>query len=501
MKQWAKNLIITICVTAFVVGVFSFSCSGKGANANTAFADTVSSKSKKTSSGTPAVSIPQDALSVVESMQTVFRAVSDGVLPSVVEIDVTETKTRQNSGNFFDGFPFGFMFPDETSEPEEYTQEGLGSGVIVKKDGKTFYVLTNNHVVGTATTISVKLNDGRKFDGKLVGTDERKDIALVSFESDDKSIKVAKLGDSDAVMPGDICFAMGTPLGYYSSVTQGIVSATGRSGGGVGNISDFIQTDAAINQGNSGGPLINIYGEVIGINTWIASQSGGSQGLGFAIPINNIKRSIDDFIKGGKVTYGWMGISLVEIEDVYKDALGVSGMDGSLVAQVFLDSPAYKAGVLPGDYIVALNGEEMKNADQLTREVGDLPVGQTAIFSIMRNGKKIEVKAKIEERTDKVVTDNSKLWPGFIATPLSESILKQLNLDSKTEGVCVYNVQSKSPAAVLGLRDGDIIVGVNDKKVKNLKEFYDALGSFATKEVWFDILRDGHKISTVKYKF
>ena len=243
------------------------------------------------------------SLSVVEALQNSFRSISNTMLPAVVEVDVTETKTYTDP---FGGMsnPFEFFFGqrgngddnDSNKNQREYESKGLGSGVIVRKTGNTFYVLTNNHVAGSATKISIKLNDGREFEGKLVGADSRIDVALVSFESKDSSIPVAKLGDSDKVQPGDICMAFGAPLGYSQSVTQGIVSAVGRSESHMSAISDYIQTDAAINQGNSGGPLVNIYGEVIGINTWIASSSGGSVGLGFAIPINIRMSAIDAFI-------------------------------------------------------------------------------------------------------------------------------------------------------------------------------------------------------------
>ncbi len=496
MKQFVKNFLFCAIACLAGIGVFTLSCSAKKTDANTVFAETKKAPYTKSESGA-SVKLPKDALSVVESMQIVFRSVSDAVLPAVVELDVTETKTRQ--ANPFDDFPF-FFFNQNGDKTEEYEQQGLGSGVIVRKSGKTFYVLTNNHVAGSANEISVKLSDGRTFKGKLVGADERKDIALVSFESDDASITVASLGNSDSVHQGDICFAMGTPLGYYSSVTQGIVSATGRSGNGIGNISDFIQTDAAINQGNSGGPLVNIYGEVIGINTWIASQSGGSQGLGFAIPINNIKKAIDSFISGGKITYGWMGITLIDIEDPYKEELKVKGKDGSLVAQVFLDSPAFKAGVHAGDYIISLNGKKVKSSDQLVREVGDIPAGETATFVVLRNGKEVTLRAKVEERKEETVTNNSKLWPGFTAVPLTEDVRKQLKLEDKVKGVLVVNIVSKSPAAVLSLRNGDVITAVNGKDVKNVTEFFEAVSNTSNKEIWFDVLRDGHKISTVKYK-
>ena len=259
--------------------------------------------------------VSNEDLKVVESLQNTFRSISQTLLPSVVEVDVTETQTVSNPFGrmsdpfeYFFGFPFGGSGNSKDKDKEndknkdfELERSGLGSGVIVRKTGNTYYVMTNNHVAGNAKKIVIKLNDGREFEGKLVGADDRIDIALVSFESKDSSIPVAVLGDSDKVQPGDICMAFGAPLGYSQSVTQGIVSAVDRSENQMSSMSNFIQTDAAINQGNSGGPLVNIYGEVIGINTWIASASGGSVGLGFAIPINNVKNAIDTFIKNGKI--------------------------------------------------------------------------------------------------------------------------------------------------------------------------------------------------------
>ena len=341
MKKIAKYAIASAVAGAFAFSFVALSCRKVEVRgtADTAFAETPRSA---------AVAIPRDALNVVEALQSSFRAISSGVLPSVVEIDFTE-KTTVSSSSPFDDLPFFFFgLPNQGErggQARERVQQGLGSGVIVRRTGDTVYVLTNNHVAGKADEIKVKLNDGREFSAKLIGADERQDIALVSFEAKagDDGIVVAKLGDSDAVQTGDICLAMGAPLGYSQSVTQGIVSATGRSGAGIGNLNDFIQTDAAINQGNSGGPLVNIYGEVIGINTWIASSSGGSVGLGFAIPINAIKKAIDDFISKGKITYGWLGVSLVDINENYKEALGVKGKSGAFASQPPLKSHGFYA--------------------------------------------------------------------------------------------------------------------------------------------------------------
>ena len=487
----SKFKLFISAILCFTMLGLTASCSGKERvkSAVTAFADTESS-----------TSIPADSLSVVEALQNVFRSVSSEVLKSVVEVDVVETKTRP--ANPFADIPF-FFFGQPNGDNEgsrEYKQSGLGSGVIVRKDGNTYYVLTNEHVAGSADEISVKLYDSREFTCKLVGKDERKDIALLSFESKD-DIPVASLGDSDKVQSGDICFAMGTPLGYFGSVTQGIVSATGRDGSGIGNISDFIQTDAAINQGNSGGPLVNIYGEIIGINTWIASQSGGSQGLGFAIPINNVKKAISDFISDGKVTYGWMGVSLTALDKDYEKALGIDGKKGAFVAQIFLNSPAAKGGIQAGDFIIALNGKNVKDVDQLVRDVGDLRVGETADFTVIRGGKEIHVSVKIEGRDDSVVTDNSKLWPGFMAHPITEEIRKEMKLDNSVKGVVVTNVQAKSPVAALRIQNGDIITAVNGKPVTNISEFYNELVT-KQKEIWFELYTsEGHKIETSRYRF
>ncbi len=495
MKKWTKTFIGTVTALALAFATVYISCgklSVKG-SADTVYAETQSKL------------ISEESLRIVEALQESFRAISNGLLPSVVEVDVTETKTVTTIDPFEDFRKFFFGNPGQQDngsgkKQRSYEQKGLGSGVIVRRTGNTLYVLTNNHVAGDATKIVVKLNDGREFDGKLVGADSRMDIALVSFETKDKEIPVAILGDSDKVQTGDICFAMGAPLGFSQSVTQGIVSAKGRSGSGIGNINDFIQTDAAINQGNSGGPLVNIYGEVIGINTWIASQSGGSQGLGFSIPINNIKNAIDSFISDGKLVYGWLGVSLMDAAKEYKTELGVGDKDGTLAAQIFIGSPAQKCGMHPGDYIVELNGNKVKNMNQLVRDVGLLEAGSEAKFKIIRGGKTVDLNVKIEERSEKVLSDNGKLWPGFLASPITENVRKELKIEDKVKGVVVSNVMEKSPAASLRIQDTDIITAVNGVGVKNLSEFYWEL-SKADRAINFDIYSNGGTITTGTYKF
>lgn len=479
------------------VAIISFSLiSAKCLNdteAGTVFADTA-----KTSV------FSKDSIAFLEKMQKANRELTSSVLPSVITIDVVEMRKVRDPFSFGSS-PFKFFFgkpdgeEDEDEGMKEYKAQGMGSGFVVKKTGNTYYALTNQHVVGNATDISVMLYEGKEIKAKLVGSDTRKDIALISFESND-DIPIAKLGDSDEVQVGDLAFAIGSPMGYVSSVTQGMISAVGRHGGpNKGNVNDFIQTDAAINQGNSGGPLVNIYGEVVGINTWIASSSGGSQGLGFSIPINNVKKAIDDFINNGVLQYGWLGVQLVQVDKDFLASLKIDDTEGALAAQVFLGSPADKAGIMPGDFIVELNGKHIKSVDNLVRDVGDLLAGETAVFKLIRNNKTITLNAKIEARDEKIVENSSKLWPGFTPVPITNEIIEKLKLEKGQKGVLIANILPKSPGIIMGLRQSDVIVSVCDKKISTIAEFYQEL-SIAHKEIWFDIVREGQTLSTVRFK-
>lgn len=524
---------MNILFTSFVCGVHAvcrsfftaaallvfICCSGHPSSARVPSADTTARRVAGDSGNAGGrtllpVGVSRESVQLLERLQNANRQVTAEVLPSVVTLDVVETR-KVRVRDPFGGFPWFFFRGPEgpgagpgggsgnkgEAEEREYKTEGLGSGVIVKKTGKTHYVLTNYHVAGKANEIEIKLHYGRIVKGKLVGGDQRKDIALVSFEDADPNIRVAVLGDSDAVRVGDIVFAVGSPLGYTSTVTQGIISALGRFGGPGNNINDFIQTDAAINQGNSGGPMVNIYGEVIGINAWIASSSGGSQGIGFSIPINNVKSDIESFIQYGQVKYGWLGVQLVATDADTVASLGIAkGTKGVLAAEIFLGSPAHKGGLKPGDYCVKLNGKEVKDVNQFVRDVGALRIGQTAVFDLIRGGVPMTLSVRITERDEKIVNDYSKLWPGFIPLPLTEAVRKRLDLKASVRGVLVSNAQSKSPAALMGLKSADIVVAVNDQRVSSVREFYAVLAR-QTREVWFDVLRDGQTLSTVRFRF
>jgi Do/DeqQ family serine protease len=356
--------------------------------------------------------------------------------------------------------------------------------------------------VKDATEITVATREGKEYTGEIVGSDERKDLAMVSFRTEDP-YPLAVLGDSDTVKVGDWTIAMGNPLGeqFSFSVTMGIVSALGRTGGPGGNINDFIQTDAAINMGNSGGPLVNIRGEVIGINTWIASNAaGGNVGLGFAIPINNTKRTIDEFIETGTTSYGWLGVSLLDPTRETAAGLGIENARGALASQVFLGSPADTGGIRPGDFITHVNGREARNVQQLMMAVGDLRPGDRATFTVIRDRAARDIQVRIEARTNEVASDNRKLWPGVTVIPLTDQIRQNLELDSGATGLVVAQVVSGSPADIVGLRQGDRVTSINGENVPDIAAFYKVLREKTSSELWFGILRGESSLESLRFK-
>lgn len=443
------------------------------------------------------------ALANAESLQTAFNRVAEAVLPSVVELSVVETRTAQAPDP--DQFPWRFFFgPQEDGQeapaPRDFQEQGLGSGILIRKEGKTVYVLTNAHVAGNASDITVKLYDEREFKGELVGKDERKDMAVVKFTVDNQdSVRIARLGDSDKLKVGDWAIAIGSPFGLFSSVTAGIVSALNRSGGPDGNISDFIQTDAAINRGNSGGALVNIRGEVVGVNTWIASPSGGNIGLGFSLPINNLRKGMEDLIGRGKVEYGWLGVLLREVDKATARELGLEGRKGAFISNLYIGSPADKGGVQPGDFVVSLNGRPVASVDQLVRQVGDLPVGRKAEFAILREGKSRTATVTIEARQDGAASDNSKLFPGLEFVSLAAEGIPADRVPKGASGVYLSNVIAKTPADTVGMKPGDIVQEVNGKKVRDAAEFYKALNDPKESKIQFNFLREGQTLSSLAY--
>ncbi len=410
-------------------------------------------------------------LAALESLQNSFRAVADKVLPTVVEVNTVDIVSQASSGS---GWPF-FRQPSQPQQ-REFRRNGLGSGVIVGRDNDRVYVLTNNHVAAEAEEISITLYDKREFDAELVGTDARRDLALLVF-STKEDVPVAELGNSDGLYVGDWVLAVGNPLGFESTITAGIVSAKGRrpmAGADQAGFTDFIQTDAAVNQGNSGGALVNIRGEVVGINSWIASPSGGNIGLGFAIPINVAKRTIAELVAAGEVEYGWLGVTIGDPSAEVALDLGLERVSGGFVYSVFEDSPAERAGLLPGDYITVIDGQAIEDSNHATYIIGNLRPGDEAHFEVVRYGSPLVLDVKMARRAEGPAgrSPAGKLWPGLAVTKLTDELRAQIGVARGEGEVVVVAVDANSPAASAGLRPGDIIEKVDDKRISSVLEFY-----------------------------
>jgi Do/DeqQ family serine protease len=428
-------------------------------------------------------------------VQEDFRQAARSVLPTVVKIDVLEQPKDQapasDSQPFFDFF---FDNPDGQRQDRPYQQESLGSGIIVGRDGTARYVVTNAHVIADAQDIKVTLDDGRVFPAALVGRDERKDVALLRFDAGPAAIPVAALGDSDALRVGDWVLAMGAPYGYQSSVSVGIVSALHRRGGPSGNINDFIQTDAAINKGNSGGALVDAAGRLVGINTWITSQTGDSVGLGFAIPINNLKQALRDFIEVGHIRYGWLGVSVYSLDDAQAASLGLGAARGALVGSVYRNSPADLAGLRPGDVVQAIGKRPIPDADELIQLVGEIGAGQVLDLQVWRAGVAKVLKADVTARLPEaeLARQSASLWPGVAVYPLNQKVREELELAPDAKGLIVRQVIAQSPAQLGGLKTRDLLVRLNGQELADMAGFYTALAAQERgAELKLDIIRDG----------
>lgn len=436
-----------------------------------------------------------NGMAALLNIQSSFRAVAQKVVPTVVEVNTVDI-VKQSAGGFS---PFGFFFrrpdSDETAEEREFRMPGLGSGVIVRRDGDSVYVVTNNHVAGEAEEISVTLQDGREFPATLVGADANLDLALLAFETKE-SVPLADLGDSEAIQVGDWAIAVGNPLGFDSTMTVGIISAIGRTsqaGSGIVSFTDYIQTDAAINQGNSGGALVDIEGRVVGINTWIASNSGGSIGLGFAIPVNVARRAIDDFLSKGGVEYGWLGVSIemMRIPEPVAEDLKIEDTPGVLVHGIFEDSPAEGAGLQAGDYILEFNGEKVVDANALRRLVAILKPGDSAELKVVRLGKERTFRVKISGRVQGTDDDpDMEVWPGLSIVLITDQLREQLDISKSAGNILIGYVGAGSRAEKAGLRRGDIIQKINGKNVTSAMGFYELVNG-SGRSLRFTLLREG----------
>ncbi|HBN5339907.1 TPA: serine endoprotease DegP [Enterobacter cloacae] len=409
------------------------------------------------------------------------------VMPSVVSINVEGSTTvntprmPRNFQQFFgdnspfcqDGSPFqsspfcqgGGAGDDGQGGGQQQKFMALGSGVII--DAAKGYVVTNNHVVDNANSIKVQLSDGRKFDAKVVGKDPRSDIALIQIQ-DPKNLTAIKIADSDSLRVGDYTVAIGNPFGLGETVTSGIVSALGRSGLNAENYENFIQTDAAINRGNSGGALVNLNGELIGINTAILAPDGGNIGIGFAIPSNMVKNLTAQMVQYGQVKRGELGIMGTELNSELAKAMKVDAQRGAFVSQVMPNSSAAKAGIKAGDVITSLNGKPISSFAALRAEVGSMPIGSKVTLGLLRDGKAVNVSLELQQSSQNQV-DSSTIFSGIEGAEMSNK--------GADKGVVVNNVKANSPAARIGLKKGDVIMGANQQPVKNIAELRKILDS------------------------
>ncbi|RLJ70999.1 serine protease Do [Hydrogenivirga caldilitoris] len=397
---------------------------------------------------------------VLEAFQNELSKVIDKVSPSVVTIFARQ----EVEFNPFEQFDLPFNLP---IEPFKRERRSLGSGVIVKYDKGKLYILTNNHVVENAKSITVRFDKHTEKPAKVVGTDPKTDLAVIEVDAkgiEDAQSRIATLGDSDRVKVGQLAIAIGNPYGLERTVTVGVVSALRRSIG-ITQYESYIQTDAAINPGNSGGPLINIYGEVIGINTAIVASG---QGLGFAIPINLAKWVMDQILEHGKVVRGWLGVVIQDITPDIAEAIGVK--EGVLVAQVVKGGPADKAGLQVGDIIVSLDGKKIDSVRDLQFTVMKTKPGTVVELTVIRNGKEKNIKVKIGELPEKVGSGQIEGGSEDLGISLRD-LSPQEKASLGVEGVLVVGVVPGSLADLSGLRPGDVIMRVNYKEVKSVREF------------------------------
>ncbi|MDP2912034.1 MAG: Do family serine endopeptidase [Candidatus Omnitrophota bacterium] len=435
---------------------------------------------------------PKEAL----TLQDAFVKVSKDVGPAVVSISTEHTEKYQTRYYPFAQFQDDFFKDFFVEGPErELKKTGLGSGVIIDKEG---YILTNEHVIHGADRILVTLPDGREFEGKVTGSDEYSDLAVIKIEPKGE-LPFAKLGNSDSVQIGYWAIAIGNPFAFAvkspePTVTVGVISALHRSlprtDKRTREYSDLMQTDAAINPGNSGGPLVDINGEVIGINVAIFTLSGGSEGMGFAIPVNTAKKIMDDLVQGRRVLYGWIGVIIQDLDPNLAGYFGLQDKNGVLISRIVEDSPAYKAGIKPGDVIISIDSESVKNTQDLVRQLLKRQIGEMVGLGVVRSGKLYSVDVQVDSRPEDkapVVSEKKpanaaakqaeiKTWRGLEVSDVTPDMAQRfkINMDA---GVVVLRVLPSSAAEQAGIRPGDVIYEINRARIKDTKDYYNAISN------------------------
>jgi serine protease Do len=458
-----------------------------------------------------------NAQRTVSQLSNSFADVIEKASPAVVEISMTRViKASEQQGNnpFLSDPFFRQFFGGQGMRPRDQREEGLGSGVIISPSG---YIVTNNHVVDKATSLKVTLSDGRDFPAKLIGADPQTDVAVVKINAND--LPTMPFANSDGSRVGDLCFAIGNPFGQSHTVTMGIVSAKGRNllRESPGQIQDFIQTDASINPGNSGGALINARGEMIGMNTMILTGGGasfggeaGNIGIGFAVPSNLTKQVMDQLMKGGKVSRGYIGVLLQGVSPEVAQQFGLKDTHAAIITRVDAGTPGAKAGLKVGDAIVGIDGQKIEDSNDLTLKVTEHSPGSTVALDVIRNGEPMKVNVTLGQRPTAVNfggsgnqgdngdngSDNggagnvSKSAYGLTVETLTNDLAEQLQLPGGTHGVVIDSVDQDSPAADAVTR-GDVISGVNRHPVNNVEDFQRLMSQAHGKPVLLTVNRGG----------
>jgi serine protease Do len=431
-----------------------------------------------------------------------FVAAAKAIGPAVVSVKSVSVLEQPQLPPMLEGTPFQFFFHGQElpERPhEKLYRRGLGSGVIVDPQGD---VLTNNHVVEGAEKVRVVLANGHELEAKVVGADPKSDLAVVKVDPGSETLQVAKLGNSDALEVGEWVVACGSPFGLRQTVSAGIVSAIGRGDVGISEYENFIQTDAAINPGNSGGPLVDLSGAVIGVNTAIASQSGGNNGVGFAIPITMAKLVMDQLIKTGKVTRGYVGLYIGDVTQPLAQSFGWKGSGGALVQDVTRDAPGARAGIKPGDIIFERDGKPVTNASSFRNGVAATAPGAEIQLKLWRDGKEQSAQVQLGElpssggqpRAGAAGNAGHARWGVSLADPTAE--LRQRFKLGDARGALVAEVQPDSPADAAGLRTGDLITNLGSREVHGaaeaLKVFQEAKGPLRVR-----VVREGHGLFVI----
>lgn len=453
----------------------------------------------------PAVSAQASPLALSErpmsppmaGMETSYSGIVDRVAPAVVTVRVEKKVSAVPTGlpESLRDF-FGRQLPEGIQPPGGHRQGGLGSGVVIRSDG---YLLTNQHVVADAEGVRIEFPDKRSFDAKVVGVDAASDLAVLKIEA--AGLSTLAFGDSDRVKVGDVVLAFGNPLGIGQTVTMGIVGAKGRTTGvGDGHYEDFIQTDAPINQGNSGGALVNLRGELVGINAQILSPSGGNIGLGFAIPSSMVRAVVGQLIQDGVVHRSKLGVTVQPITPDLAASLGLKNVGGALVSNVEPDSPAARAGLKQGDVITGIAGHSISDANSLRNQIADSRPGSTVSLNVLRDGREQQLSARLVERetgaasaaaqpTQPGQDGNSKL--GVTVEPVTPDSAARMGLPPATTGLVITQVDPAGAAADVGIQPGDVITRVNDRPVRTVSELHAAIAGRVGRPALLLVTRDG----------